>query len=181
MTLTPNEQRQRLLNDLQSIQNLLNKTNLMDSNNPTTNEHNEQEIIPILKTVHEMVEMIPTLTQQAEPQTQVDDEQEADAEDASASNIQDTPYLPKDMIERLASQASAISEKIRNMEASSSKETDLDEAKQTEVEEDEQENTAFKYVSEEQKQRIINELMDDMLPILMKQLRAKLHALNSER
>lgn len=259
MSMTPNEQRNRLLSELQSLQTLLNKTNLMDNDNQGLNDAaTEQEIIPILQAVHEAAEMIPTLTEQPSSLPEAEQTEapaqteealsEADTEESNTETetTNGSPYLAKDVIERLASQASAISEQIRKMEsegelpiaesqvikpqpptAKTNENQQQEQAEALEITADElpvlqqdveplenpqveesaieseqaneiqaaamqsdseleapsasQDDTktdaSAAFVSEEQKQIIINELIEDMLPTLMKQLRARLSTL----
>lgn len=186
--MTPEEQRNRLLNELQSLQNVLNKTDLSkNSRQATPNTQAQPEIIPILQEVHEPEADIPVLTQQVDDDelTPIEEEQtvqtsaqltstqiEEHKESDEAHSVIDNPYLPRDIIERLASQASSLSQQIKKMDEQNAKQAAIEEAAQNEM------HTKTSLISEEQKQLIINELIEDMLPTLMKQLRARLNALN---
>ncbi len=156
--MTPEEQRNKLLNELQSLQNALNKTNAMS---------NEQE------------QEIPTLTQSYQPDVEADsiptlEDSIPTLEDSIANSplsptdksIDQNPYLPRDIIERLASQASALSEQIKQMESEDSTQENIL-----------NEPAVQKNISEERKQQLINELIEDMLPNLMRELRARLNNL----
>lgn len=183
--MTPEEQRNRLLDELQSLQSVLNKTDLSRSNQQVKPKNQTApEIIPILQDVHQLETAIPVLTQQVDESelTPLEEEQEILAttltsdetttEEIEVNNLSNNPYLPRDIIERLASQASRLSQQIKKMDEQNEQQAAIEEATQNEI------NTDTSLISEEQKQLIINELIEDMLPTLMKQLRAKLNSLN---
>lgn len=189
--MTPEEQRNKLLHELQSLQTVLNKSNLM--NIPTEHQTNtsDDDIIPVLKQIHnaeqnaEQDAAIPTLTQTAEQAiptlTQsyqpdvadsiatLEDSMDSSPLSPTDKSIDQNPYLPRDIIERLAAQASALSEQIKLMEN--------DPATPAESASNSTEEPHIHKLSDEHKQAMINELIEEMLPNLMRELRARLNRL----